>query len=174
MMPAILLEALGMFLLLGAVILLCYRKVPMGQAHIRIGPGEPKVITCGGYFKFPLLHHVDVVPLNTIVMEITQDKWVVGPANETLTAIISLHVVNERQAILKVARLIPGANPGEIRNIIKDRIKMFLGGIRNVHSTNLSEQMEKVDDELTPFGLRQVALTLKEGEKIIYSTGPYR
>lgn len=156
-------------------LLLCYRKVPMEEAHIRIGPGNAMVTTCGGYFKFPFLCSVVVVPLRTFALEITEPPGI-DQTRRLKGMVITFHVKYDKDAMLTVARKLPDlGKPGAeiVRSVLEERLQMVLAGIRDIRSINLHEKEEEVDEVLARFGLYVVALAFKEGEEII-NPQPYR
>lgn len=174
-MMAVIIIVVGLVLVL-AVLLSTWKKIPSDKAAIIVGFGKPKVVTGGGTIVIPMVQRMDSITLENIMftVEIKQTKTSLGvPINAE--GVVVLKVKNDNQSILTAVQQFncdkADQTVGNIRTqaseVCKGKLReivssMSVEDIYNDRESFASKVQQVVGTELGEMGLELKSFTIND------------
>ena len=154
----------GVLILLSALILTMWKKIPNDHAAVIVGIGQPKVVSGRGVFVIPLLQRMDMITLETMSLNvrienvktslgvaINADGYIImkvkADANSILTAMQMFYCTNEQKTKDKIVHQVQSLCEGKLREIVStmtveeiyDDREKFSQSVTEVASSALGE-----------------------------------
>lgn len=153
---------LGVIVLI-ALILATWKKIPNDHAAVIVGIGKPKVVTGRGVFVIPLLQRMDMITLETLSLNVSiqnvktslgvainADGYIImkvkAVPDSILTAMQMFYCANENKTKEKIVQQVQSLCEGKLREIVStmtveeiyDDREKFSQSVTEVASTALS------------------------------------
>lgn len=156
--------AVVVLILLSALILTMWKKIPNDHAAVIVGIGQPKVVSGRGVFVIPLLQRMDMITLETMSLNvrienvktslgvaINADGYIImkvkADTNSILTAMQMFYCTNEQKTKDKIVQQVQSLCEGKLREIVStmtveeiyDDREKFSQSVTEVASSALGE-----------------------------------
>lgn len=173
--PVVLIVIVALVLIM-ALVLSTWRKIPNDHAAVIVGAGKPKVVTGGGTMVIPLLQRMDMITLETLGLAVSvtgvktslgvpinADGYVIikvkGDEQSILTAMQMFYCSNEQKTKDKIMSQTQKLCEGKLREIVSG---MTVEEIYDDREKFSSQVMDVASTALNSLGLELKSFTIND------------